>query len=57
MASLDGNGWATRFAPLLASSSVVFKQTSPWFEFFYIAVRTSQCMRRKDDTRRAIEGP
>ena len=39
VASLDGNGWATRFTPLLASSSVVFKQTSPWFEFFYTAVR------------------
>ncbi len=38
IASLDGNGWATRFAPLLSSSSAVFKQTSPWYEFFYTSV-------------------
>ncbi|MES2504157.1 MAG: glycosyl transferase family 90 [Myxococcota bacterium] len=35
VASYDGNGWADRFVRLLASGSVVFKQDSPFYEFFY----------------------
>jgi len=39
IASIDGNGWASRFSSLLHSNSVVLKQQSPWFEFFYRALR------------------
>ncbi|MEI6789990.1 MAG: glycosyl transferase family 90 [Myxococcaceae bacterium] len=34
IASYDGNGWADRFVRLLASSSAIFKQDSPFYEFF-----------------------
>ena len=35
LASLDGNGWASRLPFLLALGSVVFKQDSPFFAWWY----------------------
>jgi hypothetical protein len=39
IASIDGNGWVVRLSPLLAGgSSFLFKQSSPWIEFYYSAL-------------------
>ncbi|KAI9020617.1 glycosyl transferase family 90-domain-containing protein [Hyaloraphidium curvatum] len=39
VASIDGNGWASRFGALLAAGVAVFKQSSPFSEFFYSALK------------------
>ena len=35
LASLDGNGWASRLPFLLALKSLVFKQDSPFYTWWY----------------------
>eukprot|EP00741_Cyanophora_paradoxa_P024052 tig00021721_g23227.t1 len=39
LATVDGNGCSGRFAAFLASDGVPFKQTSPFYEFYYPFVR------------------